>query len=429
MANRVKPPAGSVSISARVVGTFAGGNLVATMLRMVGGVLTSRVIEPAVLGQYNALGLVVGYAPFLQIGVNNGLNRELPYLFGKEDRAQAIELATAAQAWSLLTASLAALALLCIGLWQLLQGRSDLAAGWATFAVVVFGGLFGQGYLHALFRTSSEFVRLAHIGVVDAIVAVLLVAFVWLLGWWGLCLRGLLLALTSLALLWFLRPIRVPPKWNLQRLLQLVRTGVPICAVGQLYMWWTTLDATLVLNYAGKRQLGLYAIAGMAAPTVGLLTSALAQVIYPKMSECYGRTASVQAIVRMCAAPIGFGLLATAAVSALAWVLLPAVAMMVLPRYVEGIPAAQWAILATAVLAFSPILNVFNVMKRQLQYSVALVSGIAVYFGALHLLMHDRVELTDFPQALLLGRVVFLGISACLIASMVRAERQRIDGQ
>ena len=80
---------------------LAGGNVISLLLRMVGGILQAKCVLPAVLGLYNSINLVLGYAPFLQLGILNGINRELPYYVGKGDRQRVNELAAAAQAWAL----------------------------------------------------------------------------------------------------------------------------------------------------------------------------------------------------------------------------------------------------------------------------------------------------------------------------------------
>ena len=79
-----------------LVGSLAVGNYVALGLRMIGGVLQGRFVAPATLGLFAGIGLVMSYAPFLQLGILNGLNRELPYFIGKGDRQRVNELAAAA---------------------------------------------------------------------------------------------------------------------------------------------------------------------------------------------------------------------------------------------------------------------------------------------------------------------------------------------
>ena len=58
-----------------LVGSLAGGNIVNFCLRLIGGVLQARFVSPSVLGLFNGIGLVLGYVPFLQLGILNGLNR------------------------------------------------------------------------------------------------------------------------------------------------------------------------------------------------------------------------------------------------------------------------------------------------------------------------------------------------------------------
>ena len=94
------PPAAQPRSMLYLVGALVGGNLAGKLLRMAGGVLQARYAAPQVLGLFNGIGLVLGYAPFLQLGILNGLNRELPYYVGKGDRKRVMELAAAAQAWA-----------------------------------------------------------------------------------------------------------------------------------------------------------------------------------------------------------------------------------------------------------------------------------------------------------------------------------------
>ena len=91
-----------------LVGSLVGGNLISMMLRIVGGILQANCVLPPVLGMFNSIGLSLGYAPFLQLGILNGMNRELPYYFGKGDRQRVNELAAAAQAWALPSAEASA---------------------------------------------------------------------------------------------------------------------------------------------------------------------------------------------------------------------------------------------------------------------------------------------------------------------------------
>ncbi len=184
-----------------LVSSLVGGNFVSMLLRMLGGFLQAKCVLPAVLGLYGSFILVLGYVPFLQLGILTGINRELPYFIGKGDRQRVQELAAAAQAWALAVGGIVGLALCGIGCWQLAHGEWQLAAGWYTTAVLTVLLFYNTNYLQLTYRTSHDFARLAMSSVVENSVSLVLVVLVALFSFYGLCLRALLTALVSVAFL------------------------------------------------------------------------------------------------------------------------------------------------------------------------------------------------------------------------------------
>jgi O-antigen/teichoic acid export membrane protein len=391
-----------------LVGSLAVGNYVSLGLRMIGGVLQARFVAPSVLGLFNGISLVQGYIPFLQLGILNGLNRELPYFIGKGDRKQVTELAAAAQAWALAVGTVVSLSLLGVAGWQFARGEFELAAGWATNAVLAMFLFYNTYYLQMTYRTSHDFARLAMAGVAENGAALALVLLVAVLGFYGLCLRALLAAVVSVTILYYWRPLRVAPHWNLQHFTHLLIIGAPIFVVGQLYGWWITLNSTLVLHYAGTEGMGLYAIVLMAGTTLDLLPLAVAQVAYPRMSEQYGRTENIHDVLRIARKPTLFAIVGMVPMIVAGWWLAEPVVRWAVPDYTAAVPAARWCLLVPLLNCLAPPINVFNVVRRQDLYVTAIVLGMATYLGSLMWLIRDGVSLIAFPQAMLIGRSVFV---------------------
>ena len=126
---------------------LAGGNIVSSILRMAGGVLQARFVVPDVLGLFSGIGLVQGYTRFLQLGILNGLNRELPYYYGKGDHQRVRALAAVALAWALMLGTVVAVALCGVAGWCWLRGDGWMAAGWLANAVLAFQFFYGTMYL------------------------------------------------------------------------------------------------------------------------------------------------------------------------------------------------------------------------------------------------------------------------------------------
>jgi len=288
-----------------LAGSLAGGNLVAMALRMVGGVLIGRLVAPATLGLFTGIGLVLGYAPALQLGVLNGLNRELPFFVGKGDLQRVKELASAAQAWALVVGGAVCLALIGVAGWQLAHNEMWKAAGWFTNGILALFLFYSTYYLQMTYRSAHDFARLAFANVVETSVGLVLLVLVAFLSFYGLCIRLVLVSATSALILYRWRPVRVGPKWNIRDLKHLLIIGAPIFGVGQVYSWWGgVINSTLVLKFAGTKGMGLYAMVLIATASLDLIPQAVSQVVYPRMAEQYGRSSSVRELVTIARRPM-----------------------------------------------------------------------------------------------------------------------------
>ena len=156
-----------------------------------------------------------------------------------------------------------------------------MAAGWATNAFSAFILFFNTNYLQFTFRSGHDFARLALAIVVQDALALGLVVLVAVFSFYGLCLRLVIANLAATALLYYWRPVRVGPKWNLSCLKHLFLIGAPIFGVSQIYMVWSTLDRNLVVAYTSDALMGFYTVALQAAQAFEILPIAISMVICP----------------------------------------------------------------------------------------------------------------------------------------------------
>jgi O-antigen/teichoic acid export membrane protein len=410
----------------RSVGYLAGGGIISTVLGAVGGLIIGRLVDPATLGLFNGIGLVLTYAVLLELGVSAGLNRELPYFIGKGDRPRAEELVAVAQAWALTVGSLVFAILLGVTGWRLAQGNVLQAAGWFSNAILAFL-LFYSDFLVVTYRTAQDFARVALARVAQQVALLALLVLVVPLNFYGLCFRAVLAVGLNVALLFQGRPIKVRPKWNARHLKHLWHIGLPIFIVGQIVSYWIVIDQTLVLRLGGTRMIGLYSMVILAMGAVETIPGAVSQVLYPRMSEQYGRGHTLREVASGIAKPIGFTALAVIPVVVIGWWLVGPVARFLVPNYADAVPAIQWALLVSFVRCFEPANALFAVARRQGMRLVGVTVGIAAYGGSLVWLIHDGVHLSAFPQAMLIGRAVSLLASFVFIHRLLARERRFLN--
>ena len=404
----------------------AGGNYYAMAMHLIAGIVVGRYVAPEVLGKFGAFGLVLGYVPFLQLGVLNGLNRELPYYIGKGDQTRVLSLASAGQFWACLIGGVIGLMLLGLSGWNVLSGNWENAVGWAVHAVLCFLIFYNTYYLQMTYRTSHDFARLAISKVFESTASVLLIVLVVWWGFYGLCLKALLVAMVSLGILFYWCPIRVHPKWNLMEIKHLFKIGCPIFVVGQVYAYWGVMLSTVLLTELGKEGLGLYAIVTMAMAAMDTIPVAIGQIVYPRMAQEWGRDPSVKSLIRVAYKPIlysFFGMIPCLIVAT--YCVDPAIRFLI-PKYAGAVSATQWGIWIALISCLGPINNVFNVVRRQKLFFVAIALGIGATFIALKVLLFNQVSLVAFPQALLIGRTVF--IVTCFICIWMIYGEQKARG-
>jgi len=384
---------------------YAGGNWIATVFRLLGGFLATRLVTPSVLGLLQSFTLVVQYLPLLSLGVFEGFERQVPFYRGKQDHESVNRVIGTAQAWAVGLGGASVLFFGGLALWALVRGQWAYAAGWVTVAALAFCVFFSVGYLETLYRTHHGFGRLSKVYVFRAVVGLVLVLAVWAVGFYGLCLRSLGLYLAGVWALWRWRPSRIRPQWNLGEWASLMAVGLPIMAVTRISSLWFVVNRTLILQLLGQRELGLYALTPMMYPALNLLPVAVAHVVYPRVNEIYGREGDFRQVVRYALRPIMLLTVCMIPVVAGIWLLLPTVVRILLPKYIEGVSAARWALFDVFILCLMQIRMVFFAAKRQYLYLSGIVVGILVYTAALVWFLWDSMCLEDFPKAMLVGRI------------------------
>ena len=170
--------------------------------------------------------------------------------------------------------------------------------------------------------------------------------------------------------------------------------------------------------------MGLYAMVALGITAMEVVPAALAQVLYPRMAQEYGAGRDTRHLVRISIKPMLATFAGLAVVAAVGWFAVEPAVRFVIPQYVGAVPAMQWALLLPVVSSFQPVVSVFNVVGRQDMYLVAVGCGIAAYVAALLVLRPDA-DLTAFPQAMLVGRTVFMIVGYLLVVRLQRSDAVR----
>lgn len=306
----------------------------------------AALIGPTSQGWWNSLQPFVIYSSLIQLGVLNGMNRQIPYYMGRGEEYRAERIRRVSLGVVVLTVIPPVFLALTIG--GLIPDNPLLSQAVMVMAVAI---LAQQWFLYKRMLLFSA-IRFDLVSVQQVSLAVFYPLLCLLLAWqWGL--PGFILAqgLVNLILVAIISGIapfgnRMSFDWRETR--QLIGIGLPIMLGGFLYDLMGILDRWIILAFLGATEVGYYTLAILSLQVLTLLPNVVVSQFYPRMSRAYGESHSYRGVRHML---VRSAQAATVIIWPLSLAFILAVDPFVrhyMPDYVEGILAARIAIVGIA---------------------------------------------------------------------------------
>ena len=408
----------------RSVAALAGGNILASALSVLGGLLVARYLGPEETGFFRLFTIPMMYLTFLHLGTFDGLYRQIPFYLGKGFTDLVDKVASSAGAWNVLVAVIVSFGFMLLTIVSLLKNDIPAAFGWLTQVVVCWGTYYGC-YLGATYRTVSHFVNVAKIQLLQSVTAFLMVLLVPFFAFYGLCLRAAVPAFVGVFFLHKFRPLKINLSIDVKTLKSVIRIGMPLCFWGTLdSSLWMALENTLLLELCGVKELGLFSIAVVLRESLSTLTVALHQVLTPRVVESYAREGSSRLATKKC-------FVVTLPLVGVMLIIVPVMYLcidyfvpLLIPKYSEGIPIIKVSLWAAVVQAASLPLNALFATGKGWLY------GRGVLAGLLSFIIFSLVFSSTFGGMMavvlgsLLGRAIRIAVCYFdLLVIRVREER------
>ncbi len=408
---------------------YTSSNVVLAAATFLGGFVSARLLAPQQLGAFQTAQLLVTYLGFLSLGVFNGFNRHYPYLLGKGESEAATLLSRTGYSVARVTAAIAAI--LAVG--QVLffwKTSGDPSLVLAAIAVIPIAALSQISALQgAILSGRQSFGWIAWAQFLGAFVTLALLPLVWKFAVPGQCVRLVVIAAVTWMMFGFKTGDARPWHWDFRAILELIKIGVPLLAIGYLYSVFSVADRTLVAWVKGTEAVGHYALAGLAVAAIQSVYLPLAIANYSKANHAYGRSQSLASLVGPVKRFLLLISISAVPLAVLVYFCLPVAVPWLLPKYVAGIRAGQIACIASVAFCYCGTGFVFAVTRHNLVYGSIMACAVVVFF---------LIGFHTPTEALTLERVAWLraeiSIGVCLLANAylafylwrgIRRERER----
>lgn len=257
-----------------------------SITQLIIGFVIARFVPPEDLGLWTTLNLAVTYVSFLQAGLISGLNRELPYSYGKGNTQEAKKLAGTVQSITIITSIIILLAgLLCSVFYQF----ENVKIKYGVLAITIYIiSLFFQNYLTSTYRSNNSFITLSKIQVINSIINLLSIIIIIYFAYYGLIIKSAIVSVLYTFHLFIARPINVGFIIDKNSLIKILKTGLPIWGLSYIESLASTFDKILLLKFSDLSSVGLYSFALYGYSLFLVLSITISKYISPRMSYKYG---------------------------------------------------------------------------------------------------------------------------------------------
>ena len=375
--------------------------------QMLFGLVVLRWVGPADMGLWNTATIVAPYISFLQLGVFVALNRELPYLLGREDRERAINhVKTAASHANRVSLTVLLLTIITLGWFYLQDGDPKYLLVAASFGASVVLQT-QQNFLVVTFRSANDFQRLGLIYL--AIIPFYLLSFslVYGYGFYGFLLFQVVTPLILVSLLYKYRPYPVKPRFIRDSFNDLLATGIPFFSLNFIGGIAPTFKKIIILKYLGTGLLGLFSPA-LAILSIGrVLPRILGQFVYPRMSKRYGESGSRLQVWKI-------NIWATLFTTALAipvvmflYLILPGLFEYLFPEYLESFEATRIALLSVVFIVPQMAYNSLASVKALRAMGTVVALKIVIYWFVIIAALREIGGLEGIAWGVVISDAIF----------------------
>jgi len=338
-----------------------GGTIAATILGGFRSLVIAGGLGPSLYGMWNILMVIFSYSSYVDLGLVNGMNKEMPYLRGKGDVVQAEKIKD-----NIFWAVLIIATVVNIFLIILFFILKDYFPKGLTIAICILGTiniLFQlYNFLISLLRTNKEFALLSLANILFALMSLVCVL---------LCFKflpnRLYGALFALLLGYFFVSIFILFRMkygfklglNLNLITRIFKIGLPLIIIQIGAILFISIDRWMIAGMIDQINLGYYGIGLTMANFLFAGASAVAFTLYPFMLERFGQTNDVQQSEHLAYTPLIVLSYLMAVICTLTALIAPLLITYILPEYIPGINAAVILILGIYFISIMTISSNF----------------------------------------------------------------------
>lgn len=264
---------------------------VSTICTMIIGFLNMRWLGPELLGLWQSLCVINLYLPFLQLGIQSGLNLELPLALGSSDNDRVERLVRTALAFAITLVALLGIVAFTVITYMYFKGFSfDIIFGAIAISTIAIISCLKLHYI-ATYRSAKAFDKLTNVYKWEMATKILLVYAIYKWQYVGLMLFHIGIEVVFAVGLHLNAPYRgLKPRFFKAEFRCLLKRGLFMTVFNQIKNMTSSAPTLILLTLGGVTYVGLFNPALTVRGLVNMVPNQIAQFLHPQMGYKYAQT-------------------------------------------------------------------------------------------------------------------------------------------
>lgn len=349
----------------------------------------AKLLGPANWGIWYLLNLVIAYRGLISLGIDNGMNREIPINLGRGNNSKAEDLQNITFTTLIYSSIFGCLVILAV---SFLIDDIDLRRSlWWLIPLFIANQFY---YLLSMsLKAKSLFGKLSQKQIIYSICfPIIVLSLTYLFDLEGFILGFAISLIISSSFIYLKSPIEYNYKPDFNLSIKLIKIGFPIMAVGITYTFLNTVDRWIIGLFIGTEELGYYSMSIIVFGGMTLLPKIISQQLYPRMAFDWGESKSIDKLLYWTRQQTKYTAYLILPLLLTTLLIFPLIITKWLPDYTQGITALKIILLGTISMPLAAGWgNIMNILDKQIYYL-----SIIIFCVLLNLLLNYILVIMGF---------------------------------
>lgn len=357
------------------------GSGINTLSSILSGYFFALFLGPAIYGVWQTARVFTSYGSFTSLGIPFVMRRDFITLRSEGKTEQAERMARVAISYNFLINPVIALAFILIAIAS--NGGIAFKISLILVGILYITDLF-SGIGNIIHKGFNDYKTIAIGDIINGIGTLAIIPVVYFYGYYALLIGVLILSIIKSMYFFLKRPIKYNWLWDYPLLKKMILTAFPIFLLTIISTLFGTIDRLIIAGMLNFENVGLYSLSTFIAQPITLLLSSFSVVLFTHLNQHYGNSKENHVVRKHVELPHQFFSNILPPIIGMGIIALPLLTEIFLPKYSEGIIAAQiniFAILFIKIASFSA--NGLFVLDKQKYSALAFfIAGIIKAFGS-----------------------------------------------